>query len=574
MRFGIMCTGTEFQRWQADAIRLLIRDGHLPALLIVDGRDTIRHHFLSRLVHKSRKTLLFSFLENRLFFPDARRRVSLETELSGVPVVTCKPSVKGFSENFSDVDIQTVRGFRLDFILRFGFNIIRGEILQVATHGIWSFHHDDEMKYRGGPAGFWEIFYGDPVSGAVLQRLTDRLDGGIVLRKGYLRTIGHSYKGNLEQLLTVSSEWPAWVAREINPGFHGLAGEAQSPSRTRATIYKIPGNVAMLRFLFQLFVNRLRFYWREFLLAEQWNCGIVAADPASVAFGKIPLNPQTVTWLPHPGSASYYADPAGFTLKDRWFIYMEQFSYRSMRGQISAIGIGKEGQKEPEDFHNQWDIKSVFNPFEGILADSHLSYPSVIRYRDDLYCIPETSATGKVIIYSIDPETARVGTGRVIIDGFAAVDPTLVFHEGGWYLFCTERRFSNSHLYIFRSDDLFGTYSPHPGNPVKIDIRSARPAGSFFLHEGALYRPAQDCSRTYGGSVVIHKVSTLSPDAYAEIPVSTLLPVAGSRYTRGIHTLSSAGDFTLIDGKYHRIIPSYFFRQIHRRIVRGKDRHD
>ena len=40
---------------------------------------------------------------------------------------------------------------------------------------------------------------------------------------------------------------------------------------------------------------------------------------------------------------------------------------------------------------------------------------------------------------------------------------------------------------------------------VKTDVRSARPAGTPFVYQGELYRPAQDCSRTYGGSIVIHR---------------------------------------------------------------------
>jgi len=43
--------------------------------------------------------------------------------------------------------------------------------------GVWSWHHGDEDKYRGGPPAFWEIVNADPVTGALLQRLTERLDG-------------------------------------------------------------------------------------------------------------------------------------------------------------------------------------------------------------------------------------------------------------------------------------------------------------------------------------------------------------------------------------------------------------
>ena len=61
-------------------------------------------------------------------------------------------------------------------------------------------------------------------------------------------------------------------------------------------------------------------------------------------------------------------------------------------------------------------------------------------------------------------------------------------------------------LHIWWSDDLFGQWRPHAANPVKIDARSARPAGTPFVHAGTLYRPAQDCSHTYGGAVAICRV--------------------------------------------------------------------
>src|SRR5213596_456309 len=55
-----------------------------------------------------------------------------------------------------------------------------------------------------------------------------------------------------------------------------------------------------------------------------------------------------------------------------------------------------------------------------------------------------------------------------------------------------------------------GPWRPHPGNPVKVDVRSSRPAGGPFLFGGNLYRPAQDCSRTYGGGITINRVTHLS----------------------------------------------------------------
>ena len=70
------------------------------------------------------------------------------------------------------------RYLKPDVLVRFGFGIVKGPMLDLPTHGVWGFHHGDEEKFRGGPPGFWEIMHDDPVTGAVLQRLTEKLDAG------------------------------------------------------------------------------------------------------------------------------------------------------------------------------------------------------------------------------------------------------------------------------------------------------------------------------------------------------------------------------------------------------------
>ena len=49
-------------------------------------------------------------------------------------------------------------------------------------------HHDDNLEYRGGPPLFWEIYERNPVSGTILQILTDSLDGGNVIYRGHSST--------------------------------------------------------------------------------------------------------------------------------------------------------------------------------------------------------------------------------------------------------------------------------------------------------------------------------------------------------------------------------------------------
>jgi hypothetical protein len=131
--------------------------------------------------------------------------------------------------------------------------------------------------------------------------------------------------------------------------------------------------------------------------------------------------------------------------------------------------------------------------------------------------------------------------------------------NGKWWLFCTSgkgpRSGDQSHLYIWHAPDLFGPWTPHGVNPVKIDVRSARPAGPFFEHDGQLYRPAQDCSRTYGGALRINRVEKLTELEFEETVVGRIRPPTGA-YSRGIHTLSSAGEWCIVDAKRYVFNPS------------------
>jgi len=123
-------------------------------------------------------------------------------------------------------------------------------------------------------------------------------------------------------------------------------------------------------------------------------------------------------------------------------------------------------------------------------------------------------------------------------------------HDGRWWLFAASMEQGGvSNLHIWYSPDLFGEWTPHPCNPVKTDVRSSRPAGTPFLHEGKLYRPAQNCSVTYGGGVAINHIKRLTKDEFEEEVVTQLHPEKPGLFPLGVHTLSAIGNQTLVDGK-------------------------
>jgi hypothetical protein len=243
-----MCDSTRLETWHARIVEALLGlDGVELALVVLNAAPDQTKNGMNFMRLRPR-TLLYRVYRTYLFRPQALQRRDTDRLLAGVPTLTCKVMKVGrHSQHFQLHDVSTIRNYDLDFILRFGFNIIRGEILQAARLGIWSFHHDDEQKYRGGPPCFWEIYNRDPVTGVILQRLTSRLDAGIVLRKDFFATDFHSYPKSFDRAVLGSVGWPAAVCTDILNG--NAAYIDGHPSDTRAHIYHDPDNAEMFRFM-------------------------------------------------------------------------------------------------------------------------------------------------------------------------------------------------------------------------------------------------------------------------------------------------------------------------------------
>ena len=80
-----------------------------------------------------------------------------------------------------------------------------------------------------------------------------------------------------------------------------------------------------------------------------------------------------------------------------------------------------------------------------------------------------------------------------------------------------------------------------------IDARLARPAGPVVERDGALWRPAQDCSAGYGRKLALVRIDRLDPENFEQTRVHLLAP---GRYWPGdrLHTLNRWGRLECIDG--------------------------
>jgi hypothetical protein len=535
LKFAVMCNSLVLQQWQYDVLNLLIEsDKATPVLLILRNQiNTGRKGLLKRIFSYEWTRILFRKYYQYFFRPAVFRPASIDSIAGNLPKIYCTTEVrKKYSEYFPDADIHEIQNYQPDFILKFGFGIVRGAILQAAPYGIWSFHHGDEQKYRGIPPAFYEILFNDHITGSVLQRLTETLDGGIILRKGYFPTINHSWKANLQQAIQLSKNWPVDVCNEI---IAQKSFPAESVSgMSIAPIFREPTNFTFLTFITKQFVNKLTFHFTELIFAEKWQTGLVKARPADlVSEYSYVVDEEDAEWLGARGNDRYFAD--GFALKaeGRLLLVFEDYDYRKRRARLSSSWYAER--------------ESEFSVPTSILEEPwHLSYPFLFKADGQTWCMPESLSHGAIELYRFDQVTGKLLQHKTLIKGVAAADPTLVFHQNHWYLFFTPAYATNVELHIWHADTLDGPFAPHELNPVKADISNSRPAGAFFTLDGKLYRPAQDCSHTYGGRVVINEVKLLTDAEFLEMQVTSLKPPAG--YT-GLHTISFAGDYLYFDCK-------------------------
>ncbi len=539
--FALLCNSYSLQQWQADCINQLLNGGIRLTLIIMDDSEATKKTTSSKLKKYPYKKMIYRIYQRFLFHPTAKSNTDLSTEFQNIPVLKSIPERKKRAYYFSDQDIATIKECQPDFLLRFGFGILAGEILNVAPYGLWSYHHDDNEIYRGVPSNFWEIYKNDAVNAAILQKLSPTIDGGPVLRKGFFPTIKHSWKENLNNAYFNSAAWPLQVCTDINNG-NTDPDKLLAPKKI-GKFYYLPTNSQMLRFFGKIIKNRIGLHLHELFSPEDWRIGVFPRDPQ---VSDKTIQQSDLMLPPPPRHACYHADPFLFETAEELHLLFEDYDYRHQKGKICGYIYNKE--------HKQWQPKKDL-----LEKTTHLAYPFCFENEGKFYCMPENAQANQLELYEYLPAQQELRFIKSLIENRACIDASLLHYKGMWYLFFTVPGASNYELHIYYSKELTGTYQPHANNPVKQDIRSARPGGNFIKMGGKILRPAQNCAESYGSKLEIMEIENLSPIAFQEKVFAEIVPDKHNTFNKGLHTLGSSKNYHVCDLKRYRY-NSYNFR--------------
>ncbi len=526
LRFGLMINSFEVEQWQFDSIRQLLDAGHIPGLIILNASSSKQRSIRDKLKSYPWKRMLFKLWYRFCFRPKAKEKHDLRTIIAETKIISAKTTQKGTRQYFDESDIQHIRSHQLDFILRYGFNIIGGDILKAAKWGVWSFHHDDERIIRGGPPGFYEVYHKHITNGVILQQLTDRLDGGIILQRISLPVIKHSWKAQLDQIYMKSAYLPSRAAKLIQFG-----QLCPTLSKSKAPIYKPPTNSIMLLFGLKMFWRRIAYHIHTLFLQEDWNTAVIPI--ALEDFLKDSESALKDTkWLDKPKRHQYIADPFLIEWEGETYLFAEKFDYRTGKGFIVSA-------KESEAF-------KIFR--EVLQIEAHQSFPFVFIHEQNLYCLPENFTSGKLDLYKWDNHKQGFQFASTLIDHIAVIDPILFPKNGLWWLLFGTKDMPSGSLFAAYSKRMEGPYKMHELNPLKTDIQSSRNAGSPFIKDNKLYRFSQDCAGSYGRFVRLNELE-ITQESFKESEIIEIHPNKQAKFSKGLHTINGNSRFTVIDGK-------------------------
>ncbi len=461
--------------------------------------------------------------------PDAFEPIDLQPLLGDTPVIPVTPEMKKYSDWFPEDALTQIREFDLDVALCFGFRILKGEALKIARHGVWSFHHGDNLVNRGGPAAFWEVMDGAPVTGSVLQILTEDLDNGRVIYRSWSPTADRfSVKANRNNLYWKSA---AFVIRKLKELADGLPvcppdNKLYRPYSNR--LYRMPTNGEMLPRLSRLGAKYVASKFQAALNMDQWAL--------AYRFRSSPEDSNNTLYRFKkllPPKDRFWADPFTVKADDHYYVFLEEYPYETEKGHISVVELDRKGV--------------VSGPRKVLEREYHLSYPFVFEWNGSYYMLPETAANKTLELYRAKSFPFVWQLEKVLMTDVRAKDATLAQIDGTWWMFVSIAEHSiPDELYLFSAPSPLGPWTPHRRNPVKSDVRGSRPAGALFEWNGEVYRPGQDSSGRYGYAISINRVTQLDHEQFQEEQVSNILP-NWEKDLLATHTISIVEDLTVVD---------------------------
>jgi len=402
-----------------------------------------------------------------------------------------------------------------------------------ASLGVWFCRFGESPSWEERISGFYEIHNRKLVSeSSLINKNTSTLESSIIY-KNQIRTDFKSATRNRTRLelsaVTLFTDAISGLTEPKKSSIDYLPKNDNTDCAEEVNV-RVPGNLAMLKFSFHLICSFLgnRIFAKNRNI-EQWSIGYNASHPIDWGDGCI----ENTKWF-YPDGDRFVADPFPIKRDDRWYVFLEEYRYKSAKGVISFLEVDSDGN---------------FGELNVVMKEKHhMSFPHIFEDDGLLYMIPEQNEISKVILYSCVEFPLKWKPLTVLLEG-AFSDVVLFKRDNIYWLFGTRADYYNNdnNLRLYFASALTAPFRSHPKNPVSLDISKSRMAGNLFTHQSELYRPAQNCLVRYGHSLQFLRVDVLSTTDYQETLIKSVVCESGD-FNRRFHTINTVDGLNFIDG--------------------------
>ena len=505
-RIALIYDGKALKRWQLEAIERLRGDYEIYHL-VVEDRNPPKRRFAK---HGAYYALNLASLRNRMTrtVPYAR----------GTPA---DRSVHEFTPAYEGAWAILPRNVhhwlaenRIEAVVKFALSLLR---IEPGLPPILSYHHGDPERFRGRPAGFYELAEGAPFVGQIVQRLSNELDAGSILAFAQSRVHRHSYRKTMTEAYALS---PALLPLALANLFAGEEIERGVGGRN----YRLPDNRKVLRACGTMARAALARLFYGAFREKRWNVSRAIVPHLETGLRDFArrLEAASGSWLTYDIAAGYtfYADPF-FESDDA--VLVEGLNKRTGKGEIVRLS------------------STGATPL-AMPRSSHYSYPAVYPADDGSLCIPERAATGESDVYRLSGDEVEL-SARLEIASAGLLDPTLFSHEDTVFLFANDKAEGATILRLWLAGDIHGEFVEHPASPIRVSARGARMGGLIFSAEGRHYRFGQDFERSYGDALLVYEIEEIDRSTYREREIGRI----AFETLRGPHTLNFRGNSVVFD---------------------------
>jgi hypothetical protein len=265
-----------------------------------------------------------------------------------------------------------------------------------------------------------------------------------------------------------------------------------------------------------------------------WNIGFVDFNNPTEVLQKDNLN---IHWMEHKYKDRWFADPFILKVTEQDIVLLvEEFYYPIKRGRIARLTVDKQSL--------------ALKTSEVVLElDTHLSFPAIFRQGEDIYIYPESSKTGKLVLYKYN-ETNNKAVFISVLNNEPLTDAIITTMFGKPYLFSTKHPYQNKNsLNIYSSQEWNGIYELE--QIVYFEDNTARSAGNLFQINNKWIRPAQNCNGGYGKGLVWQEI-TFSSGKFSFNELKRFYSNS-EEWGLGLHTFNILGNIAVVDAKRLKI---------------------